>query len=258
MTDYLNAIYPSASAPVDEAMQKQAQLELFSKLAAENDIDLASLEPAQITELYDQTVKVAMEEEEEEKKNGKGKGNLPPAFLKHKKDKGDDEDEKEKEAAALEQAALAEHADKVAGAQKLAEGHQIGEVMAHSFVAKVAELEAANEAAKQAATDPAKDPAVPAEATSEAAAAEVPKVASAPGGASAFDIVAAKGAIHMAKEAGYSAEEVAQRVNAVLVLGAPESTKIAHIQDPGTAVQTRSLELLEAAGLAVNWEAAQS
>lgn len=251
-TDYLNDIYPQDAAPT-ETMNKQAQFELFSKLAADNDIELEHLSPEQVSELWDSTMKVAMDEEEEkekkeEKKEDKGgKGNLPPSFLKNIKGKGKGDDE-DKEASALETAALAEHADKVASANKLAEAAQMGEVMAHSFVAKVAELEAAaTEATPEETT----------ETTEETPAEEAPKVASA-GGASALDILAAKGAVAMAKEAGYNAEEIAHRVNAVLILGAPESTKIAHIQDAGAAVQVRSLELLEAAGVEVNWDEVQS
>ena len=247
MTDYLNQLYPQASQ--DESMSKQAQMELFAKLAADHGIDLSSMDPTQISGLWDEVMsKSASDDGDEDDKGGdsdpeekEDKGsNLPPAFLKNKKG-GDDE---EKEAAALEQRALAEHAEKVAGQQKFAEAQQMGEVMAQAFIDKLAEHDAA----------------VAGSAASEEVSAETPaeptKTAGAPEGASALDIVAAKNAVKIAAAGGYDAQKVASHLNARLVLGAPESQKIASIQDPGQAIQARSLELLESIGIPVEWEKA--
>ena len=253
MNDYLNDLYPQ-TAPADESLQKTAQLELFAKLAASHDVDLSTMPPEEISSLWNEVMnKNASEEEEDEDKDEdkpKGKGSLPPAFLKNKKG-GDDE---EKAAAALEQKALEEHADKLASQQKLAEAQQIGEVIAHSFVAKVAEISPEKLASlvdkAPAATEEA--PAAEAEAATE----EPAKVASSVEGASALDLVAAKNAVKLAEAGGFDPQLVAQHLNARLVLGAPESEKVAHIEDPGQALQARSLELLESIGLPVEWEQA--
>ena len=240
MTDYLNDIYPEGgneAASQEESLQKQAQLHVFAELAAENDIDLSKLSSAQVGQLWEEVMgKEASDDGDEGDEDGdsdpkEGKKPLPP-FMKKK-------DDEEKEASALEAAALEEHAEKVAFARKEAESAHMGEVMAHSFVSKVAELEAAlnGEASEEAPEEPA-------------------KVASSLEGVSAFDILAARTAVQMAQETGFDGEKVAHRVNAVLVLGAPESVKTAGIQDPGAAMQTRALELLESAGLPVQWDEA--
>jgi len=71
---------------------------------------------------------------------------------------------------------------------------------------------------------------------------------------SALDELAAEHAIHKAAEAGYDVDEAADRVTAVYTLGLGESEKIASADTPEEAVETRSLEFLEAAGYPVNWE----
>lgn len=73
---------------------------------------------------------------------------------------------------------------------------------------------------------------------------------------SALDLEAAEHAVYKAAEAGFDADEAAERLNAVLTLGPADSTKIAAAQDLETATGIRSLELLEQAGYPVTWETA--
>ena len=75
--------------------------------------------------------------------------------------------------------------------------------------------------------------------------------------ASALDEVAAEMAVVKAAEAGWDLNEASERIAAVLILGAPEETKVASANTFETAVDIRSLELLEAAGYNVTWEQPQ-
>lgn len=143
MNQWLAEMY-GTGAQAEEAQEKVAELELFAKLAADNGIDLTTLEPEQVATLYAETFgKVAQEGEEEEDDEDEA----PP-----KKEKESDE-EKEKESAA--QAAVAEHEAAKEGAAKFAEADIMGRTMAHAFVNELEEIdkEAAGkvEAAKKGA-----------------------------------------------------------------------------------------------------------
>ena len=79
-----------------EQLEKQAQVDFFAKLAADQNIDLSQMSPDEIEEMYQFTysqkgegeVKEAAEEEDKDKDNGKA-----PSFKK--KDKKDDEEDEE-------------------------------------------------------------------------------------------------------------------------------------------------------------------
>ena len=87
---------------------------------------------------------------------------------------------------------------------------------------------------------------------SESAAPEAP--ASEEQKAAAFNLMAAESAYEKMASAGWDAEEVAGRLNAVLTLGFDDSnTKIASHHDFDTALEVRSLELAELAGYPVEW-----
>ena len=56
MEQFISSYFADAQAPVqDENLEKQAQAELFAKLAAENGIDLEKLSEAQIEHLWTET-----------------------------------------------------------------------------------------------------------------------------------------------------------------------------------------------------------
>jgi len=267
-------------------LEKQAQVELFAKLAAQNGIDLENLSEGQIAHLWNETFKTASEDEDEKKK---------------------DEDEKKKEAEA-------EFAEKRAAAAKLAEAEYLGRYMAHALTDEIRKI-ASGDLAKEASTadlrkakgifgrggqllsgsrrDALKDvadtmnahtgvsekgrrvvKALRGQEKSEAnkvlgarvgaGAAGVAAVggAAAAGRASkgdkekkssAIDELAAERGVVKAAEAGFDPSEAAERLDAVLTLGTSESEKIASASDLETAVEIRSLELLEAAGYPVNW-----
>jgi hypothetical protein len=73
--------------------------------------------------------------------------------------------------------------------------------------------------------------------------------------ASALDELAAVEAVKAASAAGYDVDVVVDRLDALISSGAVEETKVAYVSDFGDAVQVRGLELLEAAGVPVNWDA---
>ena len=70
---------------------------------------------------------------------------------------------------------------------------------------------------------------------------------------SALDTLALADAAEKAAAAGFDSDEVVERLYAVLTLGAPESEKIASVQDLESAVGIRGLELLELAGYPITW-----
>lgn len=75
--------------------------------------------------------------------------------------------------------------------------------------------------------------------------------------ASALDELAAEYAVEKAASVGWDGEEAAERIGAVLTLGVGESEKVASAADLESAVEVRSLELLEMAGYPVQWPSAE-
>lgn len=205
LSELINAHFAKTAASNEEA-EKLAEVELFTKLAAENGIDLDQLSQDQVNELW-YAFKTAGDEEPEKKE-----------------EKEDDKDDKKEKA-------KAEFAEKKEASMKIAESDELGRLMARSFMDEVQKL-----ASGQAPTQP--------------------KVASAPTpvtSAPAIDQLAAEMACEKAASAGYDADEAAQRVIAVLTLGAPDSMKVASAATLEAAVDVRALELLELAGYPVQY-----
>lgn len=206
LSDLINAHFAKTAADNEEA-EKLAEVELFTKLAADNGIDLDQLSQDQVNDLW-YAFKTAGDEEPEKKEE---------------KEEKKDDDKKEK--------AKAEFAEKKEASMKIAESDELGRLMARSFMDEVQKL-----ASGQAPTQP--------------------KVASAPTpvtSAPAIDQLAAEMACEKAASAGYDADEAAQRVIAVLTLGAPDSMKVASAATLEAAVDVRALELLELAGYPVQY-----
>jgi len=266
----------TASAAQEEQLEKQAAAELFSKLAADNGIDLSQLSDEQIGGLWAETFgeKLAADDEEED----------------------EEEDEDKKKKASAELSSLQDEQ------QKLAFADQAGRVMAHAMVN---ELNSINEnIAKEAAMPEGLRKGL------EAAGRHVGKAgnkagkhlegvgkkivgvvakggegamnpttakrigggaygvgAAAAGGAgaaihhrskkesSALDELALQEAFNKAASAGFDTDEATDRLNAVFTLGLGESEKVASAPagDLNAAVDIRSLEYLEAAGYPVTW-----
>ena len=226
MNEWLAEMYrTNGSTPAPEETQKLANAELFAKLATQNGIDLEALAPEQVGELYAQVFPEEFAKAaEEDKKDDEKKDDKPlPPFMKKDDDK---KDEEKKEAAARF------WQEKTASQEKFAEADLMGRVMAHSFTQ---ELELIKAAAK--ADQPA-----PAPSTKEAA-------------AQAFEDLAVRHAIGMAKEAGYNVDEASQKVQAVRTLGLQDSEKVASVQNFEDGVHVRALEYLESAGYPVDWKA---
>ena len=204
LSDLINAHFAKTAASNEEA-EKLAEVELFTKLAADNGIDLDQLSQDQVNDLW-VAFKTAGDEEPE------------------KEEKDDDKDDKKEKA-------KAEFAEKKEASMKIAESDELGRLMARSFMDEVQKL-----ASGQPPTQP--------------------KVASAPVPAtsiSAIDQLAAALACEKAASAKYDADEAAQRVIAVLTLGAPDSMKVASAETLEAAVDVRALELLELAGYPVKY-----
>lgn len=141
------------------------------------------------------------------------------------KDKGDDKEKVEK--------AKEEHEKAKESAVKVAEAQEMGRIMAESYVSHLQKI-AAKAEQRPENTEPVKEEA---------------KIAS----GSYLDDLACQVALQKVANAGFNTDEAAQRLTAVLTLGAGESEKIAQVQQFGDAVDVRSSELLEMAGYPIDW-----
>lgn len=120
MNEFLAQYYGTGSESsqvANEDTEKQAQLQLFVKMAAENNVDLSSLTDEQAVQLFATFQKVASEDSS--------------------KDEGDKSEKVEK--------AKEEHEEKKAAAEKLSEADFLGRVMAHSYVDELKKIAAAQE-----------------------------------------------------------------------------------------------------------------
>jgi hypothetical protein len=286
MNEWLAEMY-GTGGQADEAQEKVAELELFAKLAADNGIDLTTLEPEQVSALYAETFgKVAAEDE-------------------------DDEDEEEEEA---EDKAKAEHEAAKEGAAKFAEADIMGRTMAHAFVNELDEIDgtktagrasqayrkgkagakklygAAKRQAKKGLRAEARTSGRIGGALMSGASKAGKKVgllkknikqtagrrkavgraalgagALGAGGAaygasrmgkesSALDYLAAEEAVKIAAADGWDTDECIDLLNQVLEAGPEESEKIAYVEDTADAIQVRGLELLDECGYDVDWD----
>lgn len=289
----LAALYGTPGGPPQEDLEKQAQAELFCKLAAENGIDLDKLNDDQINELWSEVMGKEASDDSDEKKDDKD-------------DEGDDKkDEKKEAAAAAEFEALQERSKEAAAQLEFAD--KMGRTMAHSMVQELGRIgdamekgasagqaaknigqlaayagkkggRAAGEGAQSAAerlgaaarhhiggrsktlvdANKAKSRRVGYGIMGGTAAAGAGGAAAAKGGkkkeSSAIDELAFEAAVVKAAEAGWDLDEAAERVAAIQTLGLDESEKIASAQTTEQAVDIRALEILEKAGYSVTWE----
>lgn len=228
-----------AAAAQEEDLQKQASIELFAKLAADNNIDLSSLTDTAVAQLWDETFGTKIAE-------------LPPQFAANMKGKGDkkgeeheEKDEKKDEKEDKEKKAAAELATAQEGEMKIAMADRMGRHMAHAFVNELEQINVAR--TKEAAAKTAGE--IPAAATPAAVAPTV-KVAS------PLDQLAVDVAVKLAGAEGLDVGEVTRKLAARHELGgfAP-STKIASVPqgDLSAATNVRALELLEQAGYPIKW-----
>jgi hypothetical protein len=215
-----------------EDLEKQAEVELFVKLAAENGIDLGQLSDEQIESLYASTFSKAAEDEgKDEKKEEKKDDKLPP-FMK--------KDEKEE----AEKAAAAELASAQEWQAEQEKADYLGRKMAHAMTDELRKIAAVQNGAPVATA-----PVVGAEKQASAGTKQL----------SPLDKLAAEHAVKLAAENGFDAEEAGQRVGAVSLLGlAPVDSKVASAKglDLEGATHVRALEYLEAAGYPVTWDKA--
>ena len=211
LSDLLAQQYVSTDNTEAE-LEKQAQQELYVKLASEYCAG-EGIDFAKLSQEDHEVLWTAIftKEAEEEKKDEPKK--------EEKKD--DDKDDEEK--------AKAEFAKEKMASDSLATSEALGRNMARAFDAELQKIASEREASVQ----------------KEAA----KKVASSNG--SAIDLQAGRLAVKIASDGNYDMQEAAGRVEAVLLLGAPEGQKIAS----GTfedRITHRALELLKMAGYPVN------
>lgn len=224
----------SVTEPTAEDVEKCAQAELFLKLAAQNGIDIGSLNNEQIDALWGATFGKTAEEapKEEEKKEEKKDERVEMAKAEH---------EKAKE-----------------GQAKVAEATEMGKMMAHSYVEELRKIAEAGglDFLKQAEPEPApeveKDKKEKKKEKKERKEQEK-KEKMFGKAASAIDTLAADLAVKKAEAAGWDVEQAVSRLGALFTLGAAESEKIAQVSDLNGAIDVRSSELLEMAGYPIDW-----
>jgi hypothetical protein len=305
MNDYLAEVYGSAGQEdgAGEDLEKQAQVELFAKLAAAEGINLNELSDGQVNELFEATMGKEAEEDEEEEKKEDAKKEL--AEKKEASDKLAEADYAgrvmahaftqelgfiEKEAVSLTEVgmrardfagklpdkakALAGKARDVLSGKQMREGLR-GRKAVDSKAGKAMLKDMSSVPNKSGMSDAAYKKMLSERAAkagksykseaSKKALKGAAKTVGAYGGlglgaygaskaASAIDDLALEGSVIKAAEAGWDVDEAAERVTAISILGLDESEKIAAAQDVEEAVETRSLEILEAAGYPVTWE----
>lgn len=244
-----NGTTKTASAPESQEDQlvKEAQVELFCKVAAEQKIDLASMNDVQVEQLFRNFV----------------------TNTKTAAEGGDDEKKKKDEASK-------ELEEKKAAAAEFARYDFFGRQMAHAYVDELKKIAEAASNDKTAEFPPGgfpfkkkeegKDEKEPEpkdekggkddkkdEKKEEKKASILASVAKTKK-ASAIDELAFKEALKKAAAAGIDPEQAASRINAAVTLELlGESTKVASANDVNTAVEIRSLEMLEAARYPVEW-----
>lgn len=243
----------SAPAPSTEDVEKQATVELFLKAAADQNIDLRSMEDGAVEKLYSNFSQNLAAE-----KTAAAQPAAPAA-------KTASEEEKKKEHEKVEEAKK-EHEEKHAMAKKAAEADAMGRIMAHSYVqelrkiasTKVAELPPAllahmkgkEEDGKGEKKEEKHEPPAHEEKKDEK---DEKKAA-----VSALDDVAHQTAVKMAAAEGFDPKECEQKIAAVRILNlvSPDSVKVASAPFEA-AVHIRALELLEAAKYPVVWTEAK-
>lgn len=121
IAEYFGNNVKTASVEVDDSEQEKiAQMEIFTKLASDQGIDLDKLSEDQISHLWNHVFSKEASEEE-----GKGE--------KEKESEGDAAEAKKEEA-------KKEHEEKKEAMAKIAEAATLGKIMAHSLVAELREI----------------------------------------------------------------------------------------------------------------------
>lgn len=231
----LNELYQNASVKtardqrIEELANDDAVVELFQKVAADNNIDLAAMNDQQIEAEYGAFVAKLAEDEEKDKDKGK---DAPAEWEEQQK-----EEYKKKEAAAV--ADIESLFSKIAAYQ---EADQMGRVLAHAVV---------DELHKIASGDTSSSAEL---ATKVASTLAVQEIGATPG----LDTFAADRACAILKEANYPDEAIAEaytKIAALYDLGKFDSsnTKIAAANSRQAVVDIRALEQLEQIGVPVNW-----
>lgn len=273
----------------NDKLAAAASAELFAKMAAAEGIDLDSLTDAQVEELYTNTFSEQQKTAGEmppqfAKKDGEEKEE--PKDEKKEKAK-EEHEEKKAEATKVAEAdflgrvmahAYVQELNKIAEAAAAAEtvqapaeetkeaakGGNFGAFL-KSVQKKGKDAAGAVKGKAEEAVDKVKETAKKhpkattalaggAGAAAGATAAMALKGKGKEKGASATDELAAELAVEKAAAAGWNAEEAAQRIAAIMILGpSDEGSKVAAAENVEQAIDIRASELLEMAGYPVTW-----
>jgi hypothetical protein len=240
----------TASAPVPQAedLEKQASVNLFTKLAADQGIDLKTCTDAQVNALYaDFEQKVAAAGGINTVMAKVAAAN-PAAAAAPAKTASEKEEEEKREKM---EAARREHEGKKEAAAKLAEADFMGRVMAHAYVQEMRKI-ASEGGGDDKGEGKHEMPEALRKGIENAKAHEHP--ADRKKEASALDDLAAEYAVALVFDAKLDPVEAGRKVASVLNLGiAKDTAKTASAKDLEGAVHIRALELLEAAGYPVQY-----
>lgn len=243
------------AAAKTEDTEKQASVDLFLKLASQENIDLTKMSEADVQKLYDNWVKAAS----------------APAPAAEKTAEEKEKEEKEKK---LEEARK-EHEEKKAQSEKVAEADFLGRVMAHAYcqeLRNIAEKTAAaapggarvktaeeekkeKEEKEKAEKEHGKEHGKGEEHHEEGKHHMPPAFMEHLKHASALDRVAGERAYELASAAGIDPVQAFGKVAGIINLGLAKETSEKVAAAPfEQAISIRALELLEKAGYPVTWD----
>lgn len=271
-----------------------AELELFGKLAAANGIDLNALSDAQVEQLYAETfskeaefppgagTKAKDHEKDDRHENNESKDKREEAAKEHEEKKASQEKVAEADFLGRVMAhSYVQELNKIAASKEMvhvpghgsssSKGHDKGQLFDRksdavkpgrgSLLARRARVAAGDagkaigKAAKNVATHVGKHSGKYGLGGAALAAGGTAAAMHKKSSGSALDELASIQAYEKAAAAGWDAEEAAQRIEAVMVLGpTDEDSKVASVATLEEAVDVRSSEILELAGYPVNWE----
>lgn len=145
MDSFLAEMYgTNKTASAEEDLEKAASIDLFVKLAGEQNIDLANMPEQQVQALYDGWVE----------KSAQAQNSVKTAGEDDKDDKKDDGEKKREEAEK-------EHEEKKAASEKLAEADFLGRVMAHAYAQELRKIAASQNGETEEPAEGEKEAAMP-------------------------------------------------------------------------------------------------
>ncbi|WP_394831710.1 hypothetical protein LVJ94_34875 [Pendulispora rubella] len=228
--------------PSSESLEKEAELQFFCKVAADQGIDLAKLSDAELEQRFAEfEAKIA-----ESKRDAQQQAGDEEQTARARR-----EFEEKRAEAAKTASAAREWEEKRASARDLAQSDLLGRTAAHAYVDELRKIAAAaEEQEKEKEKGGKKDDEEKDEERKKPHGSPFPP----PKTASGLDSLAFKRAIEKVAAAGFDPNVATKRIEALYTLDrVTDSVKVARAETFESAIDIRALELLEQAGYPVEW-----